>query len=180
MQPSREIRPNRSKQNQGKPNKIAWISLVLFVRPGLFNGLRPIQIKNLCSVSTRVPGCARNVSKLPFLLGSSPPLARASDPSCLWKNIAQSFCFSKQIPHSLLRSRAGESVRTRQAPRRAATRRRPIWAAGEGRCRRSYRAGQAQAGVTAARGGPGLRGPQGNPRRRRSRRVRDSPRRSVP
>jgi len=36
-----------------------------------------------------------------------------------------------------------------------------------------------QAGITAAHGGYGLRGPQGSPRQRRSRRSRDSPRRSV-
>jgi hypothetical protein len=56
--------------------KLLSFVFMSFSESGLFNGLRPIQIKNFPFVSARVPGCGRQPG--PMVIG-----ARSSSPSII-------------------------------------------------------------------------------------------------
>jgi hypothetical protein len=48
--------PNSAKQNQGDPNQIAWICLILFVRIGTFQRVTAEKIKKILSPFSSPPG----------------------------------------------------------------------------------------------------------------------------
>jgi hypothetical protein len=57
MQPKREFDSNKRKQMKINDSKIAFFYLRLFLKSGLFNGLRPIQIEFFLPLSGTRSGC---------------------------------------------------------------------------------------------------------------------------
>jgi hypothetical protein len=72
IQPEREFSPSESKQNQAKILGFPWISLDFlgFIRPNR-DFSKGYEQKNK-KKSTRVSGCAQNVSRALFILSSLP------------------------------------------------------------------------------------------------------------
>jgi hypothetical protein len=56
--------PSRTKENQIKPSKIAWISLVLFVRIGTFQWVTAEKIKKFLAPFCSPPGVSQDAGSI--------------------------------------------------------------------------------------------------------------------
>ena len=97
LQPAREYRPNKSKENQTKPRKKAWISLDSFGRFGTFQCFTGNPNKKIsAALNSRVRLCENLSARVPFLFYRPP--SHASRPrSGDWDSYRTDPGFGKEI-----------------------------------------------------------------------------------